>query len=229
MKRRAFLAEVFWTVAFKYRALVVGFNLPFDLARLAVGSGTARGPRMGGGFSLVLWEYECDGIWEENRYRPRNTVKSIDSKRSLIGFTKRHSPDPEDLIPHELRRELDEYFAGTRKAFDVPLVAPGTPFEERVWQALRAIPYGETRSYADIAREVGSPAAVRAVGRANGMNRIAVVIPCHRVVNKNGELGGYGGGLWRKRRLLHLEAGGSIAELFSPPDQVESRSGVSTR
>jgi AraC family transcriptional regulator of adaptative response/methylated-DNA-[protein]-cysteine methyltransferase len=129
----------------------------------------------------------------------------------------------------QLRRELDEYFAGSRQAFDVPLVAPGTPFEERVWQALRAIPYGETRSYADIAREVGSPAAVRAVGRANGMNRIAVVIPCHRVVNKNGQLGGYGGGLWRKRRLLHLEAGGSMAELFSPPDKVESRNGVSTR
>jgi AraC family transcriptional regulator of adaptative response/methylated-DNA-[protein]-cysteine methyltransferase len=107
-----------------------------------------------------------------------------------------------------LRTELQEYFAGTRQTFAVPLTAPGTPFEERVWRALQAIPYGETRSYADIAREVGSPAAVRAVGRANGMNRIAIVIPCHRVVNKSGELGGYGGGLWRKRRLLHLESRG---------------------
>ena len=89
--------------------------------------------------------------------------------------------------------------------FSVPLDAPGTPFEMRVWQALCEIPFGETRSYADIARTVGSPAAVRAVGRANGLNRIAIVIPCHRVVNKSGELGGYGGGLWRKRRLLHLE------------------------
>ena len=106
----------------------------------------------------------------------------------------------------QLRDELNEYFAGARQTFTVPLAAPGTPFEERVWKALLAIPYGETRSYADIAREVGSPAAVRAVGRANGMNRIAIVIPCHRVVNKNGELGGYGGGLWRKRRLLHLES-----------------------
>ena len=105
-----------------------------------------------------------------------------------------------------LRDELREYFAGTLRTFTVPLAAPGTPFEERVWRALLDIPYGETRSYADIAREVGSPAAVRAVGRANGMNRIAIVIPCHRVVNKNGELGGYGGGLWRKRRLLHLES-----------------------
>ena len=115
------------------------------------------------------------------------------------------------LVPSEhphlaaVRRELAEYFAGTRDVFTVPVSAPGTPFEERVWRALQTIPPGETRSYEDIARAVGSPAAVRAVGRANGMNRIAIVIPCHRVVNKNGELGGYGGGLWRKRRLLQLE------------------------
>ena len=110
-----------------------------------------------------------------------------------------------------LRDQLQEYFAGGRQTFTVPLAAPGTPFEERVWRALQEIPYGETRSYADIARQVGSPAAVRAVGRANGMNRIAIVIPCHRVVNKSGELGGYGGGLWRKRRLLHLESRGPAA------------------
>jgi AraC family transcriptional regulator of adaptative response/methylated-DNA-[protein]-cysteine methyltransferase len=107
-----------------------------------------------------------------------------------------------------LRRELDEYFSGARTRFEVPVDAPGTPFEERVWRALQQIPHGETRSYEDIARLVGSPKAVRAVGRANGMNRIAIVIPCHRVVNKSGELGGYGGGLWRKRRLLHLERSG---------------------
>ena len=105
----------------------------------------------------------------------------------------------------QVRTELAEYFAGTRQSFTVPLDAPGTPFEERVWQALNRIPHGETRSYEDIAREVATPAAVRAVGRANGMNRIAIVIPCHRVLNKSGELGGYGGGLWRKRRLLDLE------------------------
>lgn len=109
-----------------------------------------------------------------------------------------------DLLT-QLERELGEYFAGTRRDFSVPVLAPGTPFEERVWRALTAIPFGETRSYEDIARAVGSPKAVRAVGRANGLNRIAIVIPCHRVVNKSGELGGYGGGLWRKRRLLHLE------------------------
>jgi AraC family transcriptional regulator, regulatory protein of adaptative response / methylated-DNA-[protein]-cysteine methyltransferase len=108
----------------------------------------------------------------------------------------------------QLEQELVQYFAGTRRTFSVPVHAPGSAFEERVWRALLEIPFGETRSYEDIARAVGSPKAVRAVGRANGLNRIAIVIPCHRVVNKSGDLGGYGGGLWRKRRLLHLEKAG---------------------
>ena len=84
---------------------------------------------------------------------------------------------------------------------------PGTPFEERVWRQLLEIPYGETCSYADLAGRVNAPGAQRAVGRANGMNRIAIVIPCHRVVNSDGKLGGYGGGLWRKHWLLSLESG----------------------
>jgi len=108
---------------------------------------------------------------------------------------------------HKLRDELKRYFAGALKEFTVPLVYPGTPFQERCWSALLTIPYGETRSYEDMARQVGSPKAVRAVGTANGCNRIAIVIPCHRVVNKGGKLGGYGGGLWRKQILLDLEQG----------------------
>ena len=104
-----------------------------------------------------------------------------------------------------LKDELTRYFAGSLKQFTVPLIFPGTPFQQRVWEALLRIPYAETCSYEDIARAVGSPDAVRAVGRANGMNRIAIVIPCHRVVNKSGQLGGYGGGLWRKQFLLNLE------------------------
>ena len=107
-----------------------------------------------------------------------------------------------------LRTELDEYFAGTRRRFDVPIHAPGTPFQERVWRALLAIPFGELRSYEQIAVAIGAPKAVRAVGRANGMNRIAIVIPCHRVVGKDGAPTGYGGGIWRKQRLLDLERGG---------------------
>jgi len=106
-----------------------------------------------------------------------------------------------------LRRELDDYFSGHLKEFTVSIVAPGTPFQEKVWSALLTIPYGQTLSYEDLARTVGTPGAQRAVGTANGMNRIAIVIPCHRVVNKNGKLGGYGGLLWRKEALLHLEQG----------------------
>jgi AraC family transcriptional regulator of adaptative response/methylated-DNA-[protein]-cysteine methyltransferase len=106
-----------------------------------------------------------------------------------------------------LRLELAEYFDRKRTTFEVPLHAPGTPFEERVWSALLTIPYGEVRSYSDIAETVGSPKAVRAVGRANGMNRIAIVIPCHRVIGKDGSPVGYGGGLWRKQHLLELERG----------------------
>jgi hypothetical protein len=101
VSRREFLSEVFWRVAYKARGLGVGFNLPFDLSRLAVRSGTARGAYYGGGFSLTLWEYEKDGVWQENRYRPHVVVKSIDSKRSRMGFKSRRSPDQEDLIPEE--------------------------------------------------------------------------------------------------------------------------------
>ena len=106
-----------------------------------------------------------------------------------------------------LRSQLGEYFAGERERFDLPLVHPGTPFQETVWRSLLEIPYGETRSYRELAECIGRPAAVRAVGTANGMNRIAIVIPCHRVVNADGHLGGYGGGLWRKQALLGLERG----------------------
>ena len=111
-----------------------------------------------------------------------------------------------------LKEELACYFAGTLKQFSVPLVYHGTPFQEKVWAALRQIPYGETRSYEDIAQGISAPNACRAVGSANGLNRIAIVIPCHRVVNKSGELGGYGGGLWRKRILLDLEQTGKQPE-----------------
>lgn len=103
--------------------------------------------------------------------------------------------------------QLSEYFAGRRVTFDVPLLMHGTPFERRVWCALRDIPYAETSSYGEIARLIGRPAAARAVGMANGRNPIAVIVPCHRVVGANGALTGYGGGLERKRILLELERG----------------------
>ena len=106
-----------------------------------------------------------------------------------------------------LSDQLNEYFNRDRTSFDVPLITPGTAFQKRVWAALQAIPYGETRTYAQQAEAIGQPTATRAVARANGDNRIAILIPCHRVVGKDGSLTGYGGGLWRKRYLLDLERG----------------------
>jgi len=107
-----------------------------------------------------------------------------------------------------LGAQLAEYFAGTRQDFDLPLALAGTGFQERVWRLLLEIPYGRTISYEELARRAGSPGGSRAAGRANGDNRIAIVVPCHRVIRANGDLGGYGGGLNRKRHLLDLEAGG---------------------
>ncbi|MBV9304378.1 MAG: bifunctional transcriptional activator/DNA repair protein Ada [Acidobacteriaceae bacterium] len=105
----------------------------------------------------------------------------------------------------QLKDELPRYFAAQLTRFTVPLVYPGTPFEERVWNELLKIPYGDTRSYEEIAAAVGAAGASRAVGAANGRNRISIVIPCHRVINKSGLLSGYGGGVWRKRILLESE------------------------
>lgn len=108
-------------------------------------------------------------------------------------------------LTERLEAELTAYFAGVLRTFETPLQTSGTDFQERVWEGLRSIPYGETRSYAQQAERIGAPAAVRAVARANGDNRIAIVIPCHRVIGADGGLVGYGGGLWRKRYLLELE------------------------
>jgi AraC family transcriptional regulator, regulatory protein of adaptative response / methylated-DNA-[protein]-cysteine methyltransferase len=105
----------------------------------------------------------------------------------------------------QLEEELAAYFAGTLREFSTPLKPAGTEFQSAVWQVLKSIPYGETRSYGEQARMLGAPAAVRAVARANGDNPLAIVVPCHRVIGANGTLTGYGGGLWRKRWLLHHE------------------------
>jgi AraC family transcriptional regulator of adaptative response/methylated-DNA-[protein]-cysteine methyltransferase len=110
----------------------------------------------------------------------------------------------------QLRAELDCYFQGRQKNFSLRLAMNGTPFQERVWNQLQEIPHGETISYEQLARSIGQPTAVRAVARANGSNRISILIPCHRVIGKDGELTGYGGGLWRKRLLLELEQRGKL-------------------
>ncbi len=105
----------------------------------------------------------------------------------------------------ETERQLNEYFAGTRKEFSVALDFVGTPFQQKVWRALLDIPFGETRSYSDLARQIGRPSAVRAVGAANGKNPISIIGPCHRVIGLSGKLTGYAGGLAAKALLLRLE------------------------
>ena len=115
--------------------------------------------------------------------------------------------DGESALLNDLRVQFAEYFAGQRRDFKVPLRSSGTEFQERVWAALCEIPYGETWSYLQLAVRIGDALATRAVGYANGANPIAIVIPCHRVINADGGDGGYGGGLWRKRILLDLERG----------------------
>ena len=111
----------------------------------------------------------------------------------------------------ELRRQLGEYFAGRRQSFSLRLAPRGTEFQQATWRALAAIPYGETVSYAELARRVGRPAASRAVGAANGANPLPIVVPCHRVIGSDGSLTGFGGGLPIKRALLELEGAAGVA------------------
>ncbi len=118
-----------------------------------------------------------------------------------------------DAMPilQEAKRQFEEYFNGQRQTFDLPLSAKGTPFQRNVWKALTAIPYGTTRTYAEIARKIGRPRAVRAVGAAIGRNPLSILVPCHRVIGSNGKLTGFAGGLPRKAILLKLENTGERA------------------
>jgi len=118
----------------------------------------------------------------------------------------RASPDAEHPVLRKAARQLAEYFRGRRKTFDLALDFAGTKFQRDVWNALLTIPYGQTRSYAQIAKQIGSPAAVRAVGAANGRNPISIIAPCHRVIGSSGKLTGFAGGLDVKAKLLALEA-----------------------
>ncbi len=113
--------------------------------------------------------------------------------------------DPDQPILTAAKTQLEEYFAGQRTGFDLPLDFAGTPFQKSVWQALLRIPYGQTRTYRDIALAIGNPKAVRAVGAANGRNPISIIAPCHRVIGMNGKLVGFAGGLARKEILLKIE------------------------
>ena len=147
---------------------------------------------------------------------PLTLVAAAGSLIALYMDAQRHRPgdealgepgDPDGEPFATAATQLSAYFAGELTDFDLPLAPDGTDFQRRVWAGLQAIPYGRTWSYAELARHIGSPAASRAVGLANGKNPIALVIPCHRVIGSDGSLTGYGGGLDRKRYLLALETG----------------------
>lgn len=153
----------------------------------------ANGSRL----AAILWEND-----KPNRVRLGAMIESADAPILLLAVA-----------------QLEEYFAGRRRRFELDLDFTGTEFQKRVWQALLTIPFGETRSYSDIARQIGSPSAVRAVGAANGKNPISIVAPCHRVIGMSGKLTGFAGGLTAKERLLRLEGcdcagAGRTGELF---------------
>ena len=142
------------------------------------------------------------------------TLEGHDRALTRIGFGDPAAPQGDAAAVASAAIQLEQYFAGQRTDFDVELELEGTAFERRVWEEVRAIPYGETASYAEIARRIGRPDACRAVGRANGRNPVAVIVPCHRVVGSDGSLTGYAGGIEMKRALLELEAravGGAAA------------------
>lgn len=147
---------------------------------------------------------------------PLGPLTLVDEDGALCGVffdDQRHAPPPAafgDADPGGFAAAIEQfgaYFAGDLKTFDLPLAPNGSEFQLRVWAALRDIPYGETRTYGEIAAAIGSPKASRAVGLANGRNPIGIVVPCHRVIGADGSLTGYGGGIERKRALLDLEAG----------------------
>jgi methylated-DNA-[protein]-cysteine S-methyltransferase len=131
-------------------------------------------------------------------------LRMVDQTHEPAG---REGWEPEDDAFPDAVEQLDAYFAGERTEFDLDLDLTGTDFQRRVWAALCTIPYGETRSYGEIATQIGTPGAFRAVGLANGRNPIGIIVPCHRVIGASGSLTGYGGGLDRKRALLDLEHG----------------------
>ncbi|MFD8012960.1 methylated-DNA--[protein]-cysteine S-methyltransferase [Streptomyces sp. NPDC058955] len=156
----------------------------------------------------------------DSPYEPL-TLVAVDGVLSRVHMTgQRHRPpeetfgEPDPRPFGEAIRQLDAYFAGELTDFDLPLHLEGTPFQLRVWEQLRLIPYGETRTYGELAEALGNPGASRAVGLANGKNPVSVIVPCHRVIGSGGSLTGYGGGLDRKQRLLAFESGDGPDVLF---------------
>ena len=159
---------------------------------------------------------------------PVGALLLISDGEALIGlhFAGSESSDPVPNARRDparfvaVREQLTDYFAGRLQVFDLPLDAHGTPFQKRVWNELRRLPFGETISYGELARRIGQRGASRAVGRANGQNPIAIIVPCHRVIGSNGNLTGFGGGMDRKRWLLDHEARASVGQVSNLPRQL---------
>jgi methylated-DNA-[protein]-cysteine S-methyltransferase len=156
----------------------------------------------------------------DSPYGPLTLVADDGVLCGLYMTEQRHRPPEESFGPRDdtlfgdTEEQLEAYFAGELKEFTVPLRLHGTPFQRTVWSELRKIPYGETRTYGELAEALGNPTASRAVGLANGKNPVGIIVPCHRVVGANGSLTGYGGGLDRKQRLLDFESGRDGSALF---------------
>ncbi|BFI95625.1 MAG: methylated-DNA--[protein]-cysteine S-methyltransferase [Rhodanobacter sp.] len=165
-------------------------------------------------------------IWFDDMPTPIGSLRLVADARGLreVWFEsgKQHRP-PDPHWSHDAdrlafaRAQLEEYFAGARQVFELPLHPLGTPFQLDVWRALARIPYGTTVSYGEVARRIGQPQAVRAVGAANGRNPLPIVLPCHRVIGADGSLTGFGGGLPVKRFLLAMEARIAGGDLFATP------------
>lgn len=172
---------------------------------------TTRTPSPDGG-------HRCHTV-VDSPYGPLTLVATDDALSGLYMTDQRHRPaqetfgdrDPDHPLFREVTRQLNAYFAGASTGFDLPLRLDGTPFQQSVWEQLRKIPYGGTRTYGDLADALGKHGASRAVGLANGKNPIGIIVPCHRVIGAGGSLTGYGGGLDRKRALLAQESGAAAA------------------
>ena len=157
---------------------------------------------------------ESEPVWDtvlDTRFGPLRLAGTAQAL-TIVGFTEgerpvRQEPDRQEDsgLLAEATLQLQEYFDGRRRRFTLPVAPAGTPFQQRVWQELQEIPWGTTTTYGEVARRIGQPTAVRAVGSANGRNPVAIVIPCHRVIGSDGSLTGYAGGIATKRRLLQLE------------------------